>query len=160
MGFESSRIMSSRVQDATASTAVVQTQGTGGEEAAGRTSPAARPRLWSWSTLGQRLVLRDSASAKIAPCPEGEVELQDVEIGTAALAKSDPETHRVESIDGITVKPQGKKTLGGEEPASCFGRALIMYSGRLPSDPNTHRDCKKKTPDVSPTTSVSFLHAF
>lgn len=123
MAVESSEIASNTQQQPGPTT--IQSR-RGMEQGASPTSPPA-PKLWSWSTNGQKVVVRGGASSKVAgaPAEESGVELRDVEIGTApsSPARLKVEPPRLQSVEEVsTVKPQ--------EKASCLGRGLLMYSGR------------------------------
>lgn len=147
MGVESSKIMSpNEERNRRATATIVQSQEPRGsaERGGARASPSdppAQPRLWSWSTRGKQLVVRDSSSSvssKVAPAQmEGEVELQDVEIGTApsspaVVVYKEENNRRLQSTEGDTAKPLEKEAPAAEGRASYLGWALLMYSGRWP----------------------------
>lgn len=127
---EPSKIMSTEKHATTAAIVPSQEARGRGEDGKSASPPPAGLRLWSWSTNGQRSVLRDSVSSKVAPAAKGEVELQDVESGTAPPSPPVSKPESLQSVEGITTKPQDKVPLAAEGRASCLGRALLMYSGK------------------------------
>lgn len=114
-------------------------RGEGGARSA-TTPPSPGPLpLLSWSASAQQVVVRDTAavvvwSSKVAPAAECGLEgLRDVESGTApstpAVSKAEAYCHQ--SLEGTTVNPPEKEPPAAEGRASCSGRALLLYSGRL-----------------------------